>query len=252
MESELFGHERGSFTGAMARRTGAFEEADGGTLLLDEIGELPASLQPKLLRVLETREIRRVGGTGTQKVNVRIIAATNRDLRAEVNASRFRADLYFRLAVVRLTLPSLRSRVEDLPLIAASILRRIGGGNDDLSLLTRTDFHERLVGSAWPGNVRELRNYLERCLVFDDVLPSSDLAAEELIGEQASPADVSLLELPLPEARDRAIETFERRYLEALLARHDGRMVAAASAAGIGRVYLYKLLVKHRLKKKRE
>jgi two-component system, NtrC family, response regulator GlrR len=254
LDSELFGHERGAFTGAVARRTGAFEEADGGTIFLDEIGELPASLQPKLLRVLETRTIRRVGGTGTQKVDVRIIAATNRDLRAEVNAGRFRADLYFRLAVVRLALPPLRARPEDLPLLAESILRRLGATDEDMRLLARPEFDERLTGSAWPGNVRELRNYLERCLVFDDVLPpSDDLAA----GEEPAPAlvggdDDELLTKPLPDARELAIEAFERRYLEALLRRHGGKMNAAAAAAGIGRVYLYKLLVKHRLKKKGE
>jgi two-component system response regulator GlrR len=262
LESELFGHERGAFTGAVARRTGAFEEADGGTLFLDEIGDLPAILQPKLLRVLETRAIRRVGGTGTQKVDVRIVAATNRDLRAEVNAGRFRADLYFRLAVVRVTLPPLRARAEDLPLLAEAMLRRLGGGADDLALLSRPDFHQRLMSSAWPGNVRELRNYLERCLVFDDVVPPGDTTDEPtppppnrgVVAPASDKEDTSaaLLERPLPVAREHAIEAFERRYLEALLQRHDGRMTAAAAAAGIGRVYLYKLLVKHQLKKKGE
>jgi DNA-binding NtrC family response regulator len=273
LESELFGHERGAFTGAVARRQGAFEEADGGTLFLDEIGELPALLQPKLLRVLETRAIRRVGGTGTQKVDVRIIAATNRDLRAEVNAGRFRADLYFRLAVVRVALPPLRARTEDLPLIAEAMLRRLGADATDLKLLARPDFHQRLLGSAWPGNVRELRNYLERCLVFDDVVPPEDVVAEEPGGRGAGAVggaggaggggggggatrgdddDEALLAQPLPAARERAVEALEKRYLEALLRRHDGRMNAAAAAAGIGRVYLYKLLVKHQLKKKGE
>jgi len=266
LESELFGHERGAFTGAFARRVGAFEEADGGTLFLDEIGELPAGLQPKLLRVLENRAIRRVGGTGAHKVDVRIIAATNRDLRAEVNAARFRADLYFRLAVLRVALPPLRARGDDLPRIAAAILERLTDGAEAARLLARPELAERLVSSAWPGNVRELRNYLERCLMFDDVLPAGEQPFEEVAPVHAGTAAVrasasssadpapsaDALHAPLPAARAHAIEAFERSYLEALLERHGGRMGAAATAAGIGRVYLYKLLVKHRLKHKRE
>jgi len=250
LESELFGHERGSFTGAVAQRVGAFEEADGGTVFLDEIGEMPAELQPKLLRVLETRTIRRVGGTGTVKVDVRIVAATNRDLRAEVNAGRFRADLYFRLAVVRVALPSLRQRPEDLPLVAESLLRRLGADDDQLTLLSSPAVVERLAGAAWPGNVRELRNYLERCMVFQDALPLADEPAMPVARASAAgaPADADVLALPLTVARDRAAMEFERRYLELLLASHD-KMVSAAAAAGIGRVYLYKLMAKHGLRR---
>ncbi|MDQ3336036.1 MAG: sigma 54-interacting transcriptional regulator [Myxococcota bacterium] len=248
LESELFGHERGAFTGATSQRVGSFEEANGGTIFLDEIGEMPADLQPKLLRVLETRTLRRVGGTGTVKVDVRIVAATNRDLRAEVNAGRFRADLYFRFAVVRCALPALRQRPEDLPLVAEAVLRRLGADDEQLAMLTQPGFRERIAGAAWPGNVRELRNYLERCLVFQDALPlGSDPGP--LASTPAHTADAAMLADPLPVARDRAAMEFERRYLEVLLAHHD-RMIDAAAAAGIGRIYLYKLMAKHGLRRR--
>jgi two-component system, NtrC family, response regulator GlrR len=247
LESELFGHERGAFTGATAQRVGSFEEADGGTIFLDEIGELPPDLQPKLLRVLETRTLRRVGGTGTIKIDVRIVAATNRDLRAEVNAGRFRADLYFRLAVVRCALPALRQRPEDLPLVAEAVLRRLGADDEQLAMLEQPGFRDRIAGAAWPGNVRELRNYLERCLVFQDALPlGSD---PNLPAVSRGAADAGMLGEPLTAARDRAALEFERQYLEALLRRHD-RMTDAAAAAGIGRVYLYKLMAKHGLRRR--
>src|SRR5262249_34698785 len=135
LESELFGHEKGAFTGADARRLGAFEDADGGTIFLDEIGELPAELQPKLLRVLESREVRRVGANAFRTVDVRVIAATNRDLRAEVNAGRFRSDVFFRLAVLKVRLPPLRERPDDIPAIGARILGGLGAAADDIARL---------------------------------------------------------------------------------------------------------------------
>ena len=173
LESELFGHEKGAFTGAVARRVGAFEEASGGTIFLDEIGELAADLQPKLLRVLESKEYRRVGGNAMQKTDVRVVAATNRDLRAEVNAGRFRSDLYFRLAVVKVTIPALRERPEDIPITVETILRALGADEASAAALRTPEFFAALGHSAWPGNVRELRNYLERCLVFQEALPVS-------------------------------------------------------------------------------
>ena len=231
LESELFGHERGAFTGATARRTGAFEEADGGTVLLDEIGELPLDLQPKLLRALENKEIRRVGGNQTQRIDVRVIASTHRDLRAAVNRQEYRADLYFRLSVVRITLPSLRERTEDVPLLAERLLHRLGARSTEL---LQPDFLAALQLHSWPGNVRELRNYLERCLVFQQPLPLES-------GEpQPPPATFG-------EARQRAIDGFERGYLAQLLADHGGKVAAAAQKAGIGRAHLYRLLHKHRL-----
>jgi DNA-binding NtrC family response regulator len=241
LESELFGHERGAFTGATARRVGAFEEASGGTIFLDEIGELPLDLQPKLLRALESRDIRRVGSATSINVDVRIIAATNRDLRAEVNAGQFRADLYFRLAVVRVTMPALRQRPDDLPTLAETILQRLGADPEQRALLLESRFLDRLRHAAWPGNVRELRNFLERCLIYQD-------AALPLGEDEPAPARDDMKRRPFPEARDRALESFERDYLAELMAAHGGRMNAAAAAAGIGRVYLYKLLVRHGMK----
>ena len=242
LESELFGHEKGSFTGATERRIGAFEEAASGTIFLDEIGELPADLQPKLLRVLESREIRRVGSNVHKKVDVRVIAATNRDLRAEVNQARFRSDLYFRLAVVRIQLPSLRQRPEDLPLLAAEILRNAGAQGPAADALKTPEFMATLQRSAWPGNVRELRNYIERCLVFQDALPAPDASPEHSGGIHID------ARLPYQEARRRALDDFERSYCEALLRLHQGKVSQAAQAANVDRVYLYKLLRRHNLK----
>jgi DNA-binding NtrC family response regulator len=239
LESELFGHEKGAFTGASARRLGIFEEAGGGTVFLDEIGELPPDLQPKLLRVLERREIRRVGANRQQSIDVRVIAATHRDLRAEVNAGRFRSDLYFRLAVVRVPLPPLRERPEDIPMLAEKIVASLAGPEAARRLLT-PELFAALGHHAWPGNVRELRNYLERCLVMEQPLPLAD----------GAPAGGSSVDATLryAEARRRALDDFERRYLEALLALHKGKVSHAARAADMDRVYLYKLLDRHKLR----
>ncbi|RKH67183.1 sigma-54 interaction domain-containing protein [Corallococcus aberystwythensis] len=243
LESELFGHEKGAFTGAVQRRVGAFEEADGGTIFLDEIGELPAELQPKLLRVLENREIRRLGTNTYQPVNVRVIAATHRDLREEVQAGRFRADLYFRLAVVGIPIPSLRERTEDIPLIVERILVGLGATPEQLAKLTTPDFLARLQRAAWPGNVRELRNHLERCLVFQSALPPT--APDALAPAAPRAVDPSLT---YAESRRRALESFERDYVEALLKLHGGKVSQAAAAADMDRVYLYRLLRRHGLK----
>jgi transcriptional regulator with PAS, ATPase and Fis domain len=243
LESELFGHEKGSFTGAVLKRVGIFEEADGGTVLLDEIGELPLELQPKLLRVLENRDVRPVGASTFRPVNVRILAATHRDLRADVNAGRFRADLFFRLAVLRITLPPLRQRIDDMPLLVESLLSSLGVTGAAAAPFTSKDFVARLARFAWPGNVRELRNHLERCVVFQQAL---------LPGAEPPPAEAGVdLEAPYPAARRAALEAFERSYLTALLARHGGKVGAAAQAAQIDRVYLYRLLTRHGLSRGR-
>jgi len=241
LESELFGHERGAFTGADTRRMGAFEEADGGTVFLDEIGELPSDLQPKLLRVLENREVRRIGQNAYKPVDVRVIAATHRDLRAEVNAGRFRADLYFRLAVLRVTMPSLRQRPDDIQVVAQQILSGFGSRHPRASELLTGDLVARLAHAAWPGNVRELRNYLERCVVLEETLPLEGVVVPD--GAGAAPrVDPTQ---PYAEARDNAVHGFERAYVEGLLRHHKGNVSAAARAAGITRVYLYRLLGRH-------
>ena len=261
LESELFGHEKGAFTGAETRRIGVFEEADRGTIFLDEIGEMPAELQPKLLRVLENREVRRLGANQFRPVNVRVVAATNRDLRAEVNAGRFRSDLYFRLAVLRVELPALRHRPEDIPLLVDDFLDQ-PGMDEHSARLREPAFLSHLQRVAWPGNVRELRNYLERCVVLEEaIVPGSGGGIGESTSEVRLPEDAAAgrgdrggarrqvdLDLPLTEARKKAVEEFERHYLSGLLERHDGRVAKAAAAAGIDRVYMYKLLNRYKLK----
>ncbi len=241
MESELFGHEKGAFTGAQSRRVGVFEEAQGGTVFLDEIGELPLELQPKLLHLLENREVRRLGSNSYAPVDVRLIAATHRELRAEVNAARFRADLFYRLAVLRLSVPPLRQHLEDLPHIVAELLTSLGASPVLYERFTAPDFVVRLGQLAWPGNVRELRNYLERCVVFDEEVQPSD---ESRGGELVAPIDLSR---PWADARTRALDAFERAYVEALLKAHDGNVTRAASAAGIDRAYLHRLMRRARV-----
>jgi two-component system, NtrC family, response regulator GlrR len=242
LESELFGHERGAFTGATDRRVGAFEAANGGTIFLDEIGEMPSELQPKLLRVLERREVRRLGSNTVIPVDVRIVAATNRDLRAEVNATRFRSDLYFRLAVMKIQLPALRLRPDDLPVLVERIVGSLGVGADVARRLMAPAFVASLSRGAWPGNVRELRNYLERAAVLDD-----------LAGGETSPAGsvaaiVDDAGQPYQQARDRVLAEFERRYVEQLLRAHHGNVSAAARASGIDRTYLHRLMRRHGLR----
>ena len=238
LESELFGHEAGAFTGATDRRIGVFEQASGGTVFLDEIGELPQDLQPKLLRALESREVRRVGGRQSIKCDLRIVADTNRDLRARSPARRFAPISTSRLAVVKIVLPPLRERTGDMPLLVDHLLRRIGAPAHAIATLTTPDFLSALGAAAWPGNVRELRNHLEQCVVFDERrLPGAPLAPHP-----ASHVDASL---PYEVARRQAIDSFERDYIIALLARTDDNVAAAAREAGVNRAYLHRLLRRH-------
>lgn len=234
LESELFGHEAGSFTGATSMRVGAFEMANGGTLVLDEIGELALDLQPKLLRVIDRHEIQRVGSSQRVAIDVRIVAATNRDLKTEVNARRFRADLYFRLAVLVVRMPPLRERMSDIPALVETILEDLGDRDSEIakSLRSGTLFTE-LLRHAWPGNVRELRNYVEACLVRQERTLAPEM--DELAIDVAQPLRV---------IRERWLHHVERRYLEQLLLAHNNNVSAAARAAGIDRVHLHRLLAK--------
>ena len=240
LESELFGHERGAFTGAHARHEGAFARAHGGTLFLDEIGELPTALQPKLLRAIEQRAIRPLGGSTTRMVDVRIVVATNRDLRVEVNEGRFRPDLYYRLAVLRVVMPPLRARGEDLPDLVADLLEALDAPADLRAELERPEAARELARQPWPGNVRELRNHLERCIALRDVVVEH--AEAPLAPERVE----DLAARPYTEARDHALDLFERDYVRALLAHHEGNVLRAAAAAGLSRSYLHKLLARHR------
>ena len=234
LESELFGHERGSFTGATGRRIGAFEEASGGTLFLDEIGELPTELQPKLLRALERKQFRRVGANLLQSADVRIVAATNRDLRSEATAGSFRPDLYFRLAVLRIVMPPLDQRREDIPVLVPRLLATLGAAPEEAARLCAPDFIARLQATRWTGNVRELRNHLETCLALGQEAPVSGADARPAAGTET-----------YAEARKRALDAFERSYLASLLARHGGKVAQAAEEAGVDRVHLYRLMRRH-------
>jgi transcriptional regulator with GAF, ATPase, and Fis domain len=243
LEAELFGHAKGAFTGALGARTGAIEEADGGTVFLDEIGELPLNMQPKLLRVLESRMVRRLGETQHRAVDVRFISATHRDLRTMANNRAFREDLYFRLAVLPVTVPPLRERPGDLPLLIEHLLPKEARGAVSPDLL------RELAGRPWLGNVRELRNFLERAATLG--APE----ALELAGQ--SPArceDVwrpklprEMLELTLRELRELVVERVEREYFARLLERCDRNVAKGAELAGLNRTYVYRLLSKYRL-----
>jgi transcriptional regulator with GAF, ATPase, and Fis domain len=249
IESELFGHERGAFTGAVSSRQGAFELADGGTVFLDEIGELPLDVQPKLLRVLETRELRRVGGNKTLKTNVRVIAATKRDLLREVQAGKFREDLYFRLAVVPVQVPPLRARREDIPALVMNMLRAAAGGGEPLTVTPET--MQALMAHDWPGNVRELRNVLERSVYMAQATGSRELGGIALPSGGSTQADASFHFEPAKsyrETRAKYDAEFERRYVKWLLGRHGGNVSAAAREAKMDRKHLHDMAKKHGLR----
>jgi len=235
LESELFGHERGAFTGADVAREGAFEADDGGTVFLDEIGELGAELQPKLLRVLERRQVKRLGRARHAPVDVRVVAATNRDLRAEVNAGRFRADLFFRLAVLQVRLPALRERTDDVPLLVDHFLAQLRVPSEIAALVRAPAVIAELERHAWPGNVRELRNWVERCAA---------LRMLSAVGDAEPVVDASC---DLATARDAFVRARERAWLASLLAAHAGNVTAAARAAGVARSHFYRLLWRHGL-----
>jgi transcriptional regulator with PAS, ATPase and Fis domain len=233
LEAELFGYEAGAFTGASAARIGAFEAASGGTLLLDEIGELALELQPKLLRAIDRRDIQRIGSTRRIPVDVRVVAATNRNLKEEVNARRFRSDLYFRLAVLVVRMPPLRERTIDIPLLVEAILADLGDrGSPMARALSKGELLPELLRHAWPGNVRELRNYIEACVVRQE-------RALEPASSDEPRIDVTL---PLRTVREQWLRHVERRYLEQLLAAHGNNVSAAARVAGVDRVHLHRLL----------
>jgi transcriptional regulator with GAF, ATPase, and Fis domain len=267
VESELFGHERGAFTGAVQSRAGVFEQADGGTIFLDELGELPKDLQPKLLRVLERREVRRLGSQRTIPVDVRLVAATHRNLAAEVQRGNFREDLYFRTATAVVRVPPLRDRMEDLPLLVAHLLERHHPERRAVDVPRAV--WALFEGHRWPGNVRELSNAVQRLVVTPDRVllgdaglsegdssqaPGSQAPASQAPASPASPAyttasvasrAASAALLPLRVARREASEAFERAYLRRVLERSQGNVTRAAAIAEVSRQMLQKLMRKH-------
>ncbi len=242
-ESELFGHARGAFTGASGDRIGAFEAANGGTLFLDEVGELPLELQTKFLRALESREIRRVGETVARKVDVRVIAATNRSLEVEVNHRRFREDLFFRLSVVTLQVPPLREHVADIPDLVMAFARatRVHGAE----ALFTSEVMADLATHPWPGNVRELRNYVERAVVLKTTPRAK--SGKFRIAERGEETTVDL-DVPFREAKELAVTAFDRAYLGALMAWSNGNVSQAARRAGMDRIHLHRLVQRYGLR----
>lgn len=253
IESELFGHEKGAFTGAHATRQGAFELANGGTLFLDEIGELPLDMQPKLLRALEQRAFRRVGGSKEIRVDIRVVAASKRNLRMEVERGKFREDLYFRLAVIACELPPLRERREDIPIIVDKLVQTLADKGTPPRI--SSDVMNALVAHDWPGNVRELRNVLERALYMTRAMGKAEMSLETLPFVALSATVANPDALPpfvvgrsYGDTREEWEMLFEKRYVTWLLERHDGNISAAAREAEMDRKYLHKLAKKHGLK----
>ncbi len=257
IESELFGHEKGAFSGAVRSHAGLFEQADGGTIFLDELGELPTKLQPKLLRALESGVIRKVGSESSKRVDVRVISATNRDLASMVKAGEFRQDLFYRLAKVQLILPPLKDRRGDVTLIAKHFVERLNQQNEGFKFikgLTPNAFHQ-LESWSWPGNVRELRNVIERAYTFADreMIHSADLV-DQLNQQDFDELSISEHHIPQPkipdscslkEAKELIIESFERDYLVQLLQKHQNNISAVSRDAGIDRRHVYRLMKKY-------
>jgi transcriptional regulator with GAF, ATPase, and Fis domain len=265
MESTVFGHEKGAFTGAVSQHKGAFEQANGGTIFMDEIGELPIDLQPKLLRVLENRELKRVGGDRTIRIDVRVVAATNRDLRQMVSEGTFREDLYFRLSVIQLSLPPLRDRSDDVSLLANHFLEDfIQKHPTGRRLRLTSEAMDVLLRHGWAGNVRELKNVMERAYSLSDgpdIIPSDLHLTSSLMPKSStstsggsrntSQGSSTSIEVDLTEnyknAKQRILDTFERDYMGRLIKEHKGNISQAARTAGLTRYHLRELLKKHNL-----
>ena len=252
LESELFGHEKGAFTGATKQKKGKFELAQGGTIFLDEVGTISESMQIKLLRVLQERTLERVGGEKSIEVDVRIITATNENLKEMCEEKRFRLDLYYRLNVFPMNLPALRDRIEDLPLLASSIIQKLNGlhgvqisGLDDMAA-------EMLKSYNWPGNIRELENLLERAFILEssNQLTSDSFPIEMLSYVGAADNNRPLSEGTLAEVRRQVVEKVEEEYIRAVLEANRGRIQTSAEVAGISSRQLHKLMSRYQIDKK--
>jgi DNA-binding NtrC family response regulator len=248
--SELFGHSKGAFTGAITDRVGAFEEADGGTVFLDEIGDLAPKLQPKLLRVLEKREVKRVGSNTVRKIDVRIISATNKKLQNEVNVGNFREDLYFRLSVIHIELPPLRKRKDDIAMLTEAFLADFLGGEAGAQVSNLETATKALQNHDWPGNVRELRNLVEMASHGSE--RPIDLSAFLYLGRSRQPrhdeSPAFNADRPFKQVKQEVVREFEVQYIADLLRRCDGNVSQAARHAGIERAYLQRLIRKHGLR----
>ncbi len=262
VESELFGHVKGAFTGATSDRSGAFESADGGTVFLDEIGELPQELQPKLLRVLEKREIKRVGSNDIRKIDVRIICATNRNIKKEISEGNFREDLYYRLSVVNIELPPLREHKEDIPLLAETFMNRLHNTNARDEIQDFDNAMNALMRYDWPGNIREFRNLIDRayyhiqkpvdilqCQQGGTLLKQSNNGSNN--EEENSVTNNVDTTKPFKDEKNRLIDDFEHQYIKELLARNNGNVSKSAREADIERAYLQRLIKKYGLNSQR-
>lgn len=251
VESELFGHTKGAYTGAAADRMGAFEQANGGTIFIDEISELNLMLQPKLLRVLEKKEVRRMGSNKMKQVDVRIICATNLSLEKQVNSSLFREDLYYRISIVKIVLPPLRNRKDDIVLLTQHFLREVTGKEDADKLINIQKTMQAFHAHDWPGNVRELRNLVEMSAHAPDGM--IDPGSHMYLGRMGNMGDSTPGHLyddaPFKEAKSRIIGNFEEHYLRELLERNEWNVSKAAREADIERVYLIRLMKKYGMKR---
>jgi transcriptional regulator with GAF, ATPase, and Fis domain len=251
VESELFGHEKGAFSGAYQQRPGAFEMSSGGTVFIDELGELELDMQPKLLRVLDAREVRRIGGSSPMPIDMRVVAATRRDLGREVERGAFREDLYFRLSVITLTIPPLRERAEDIPILVQHFLDDLAKMRGVPPLVIDAATMDRLTSHDWPGNVRELKNAIERAVLLSAVRPGAKLEIQGLesnhkgyVPKSELPFDPSL---SFSDSKEKWLDERERSYVVWLLEQHEGNVSAAARGARMDRKYLHKLIKKHGL-----
>ena len=253
LESELFGHEKGAFTGAVARKIGRFERASCGTLFLDEIGDMSLVLQSKILRAIQEREVERVGGGEAIPVDVRVIAATNKDLKQMIAEGKFREDLYYRLAVVKLRIPPLRERVDDVELLARHFIGQFRARHSSAPAFELThDIVHALTGRSWRGNVRELRNFIERAVVLaaPELLAPAGDDASTIGGAPGRGGAGMQLEASYADARDRWVGQFEREYVTAALERTGGNVAKAARECQVDRAYLFRLIKKHDLGRK--
>src|SRR5262249_1860551 len=249
MESELFGHVRGAFTGATQEKRALFEEAEGGTVFLDEIGEISPAIQVKLLRVLQEREIRKVGGAETRKVDVRIIAATNRDLTEMIKIGRFREDLYYRLNVIAIHLPPLRERMEDIPFLAYFFLKKFSERTGKPVREISMDALQALQNYPWVGNVRELENVIERCIVLseDQTIHAKDLPRKLVSSSLFLPSseETDLTQFSYKDAKKKALVLFHKAYLSNLLQQAQGNITVASTRAGLDRSNFKKIIRKY-------